>query len=63
MLCADIFSFLLRAKRKLLIVGSLEMLQHVPVLHELGLFVQERGWVVHVPCGALDRAVEETVDV
>jgi len=38
-----------RARKKLIIVGSLDMLQYVPVLRALRDLVQERGWVVDLP--------------
>jgi hypothetical protein len=51
-----------RAKRKLIIVGSLDILHRVPVLHDLKRLVEGKGWVVALPCGAVDRS-EAYVDV
>jgi hypothetical protein len=51
-----------RAKCKLIIIGSLEILERVPVLHELKRFLKDRKWVVDLSPGALDRT-EQIMDV
>jgi len=53
---------LTRAKRKLLIVGSLEIMERVPVLNELKKIVMDKDLVFDFPPGVLERT-EQIVEV
>jgi ATP-dependent exoDNAse (exonuclease V) beta subunit len=51
-----------RAKRKLLVFGSLSTFEHSQVMGPFLTLVQEQGWVYHLPPKAQDRVRVDPVD-
>ena len=45
---------LTRAKQKLIVIGSLDIFNHVPVLREMSNFMQRNDYVVSIPPQGLD---------